>query len=100
MGGSCAFSAVLHSNRAAAHQVSESVGMMKYCMWATPQSHPFRNMARCTGVSLIPIPLSTLPPSPQGLGNLTDAMADCGRARALDPSFVRAHTRMAALLQV
>ena len=36
----------------------------------------------------------------KGLGNLTDAMADCGRARALDPSFVRAHTRMAALLQV
>ena len=36
----------------------------------------------------------------QGLGALTDAMADCGRARALDPSYVRATTRLATLLQV
>ncbi|KAG1672230.1 hypothetical protein FOA52_002931 [Chlamydomonas sp. UWO 241] len=53
LGSSVAYAAVLHSNRAAAHQ---------------------------------------------GLGNLTDALADCARARALDPSFVRAHTRMAALM--
>jgi DnaJ family protein C protein 7 len=40
-------------------------------------------------------------PSPpwQGLGNLMEALADCGRSKALDPSFVRAQTRMAALLQ-
>ncbi|KAF5838322.1 hypothetical protein DUNSADRAFT_3054 [Dunaliella salina] len=35
----------------------------------------------------------------QGLGQLTDAMADCARARALDPSYVRATTRLATLLQ-
>eukprot|EP00955_Chlamydomonas_euryale_P073970 361895-Chlamydomonas_euryale.AAC.7 len=34
----------------------------------------------------------------QGLGNVMDALADCGRARALDPGFVRAATRMARLL--
>ncbi|KAG1671449.1 hypothetical protein FOA52_003107 [Chlamydomonas sp. UWO 241] len=53
LGGSCAYAAVLHSNRAAAHQ---------------------------------------------GLGNVMEALADCARSRALDPSYVRAHTRMAALL--
>jgi DnaJ family protein C protein 7 len=54
LGASAAYSAVLHSNRAAAHQ---------------------------------------------GLGSLMEAVADCGRSRALDPSFLKAHTRMASLLQ-
>lgn len=35
----------------------------------------------------------------QGLGQITDAMADCARARALDPNYVRATTRLATLLQ-
>ena len=54
LGSSASFSAVLHSNRAAAHQ---------------------------------------------GLGSLMEAVADCGRAKALDPSFLKAHTRMASLFQ-
>ena len=36
----------------------------------------------------------------KALGALTDALADAGRAKALDPGFLRAHTRMATLLQV
>jgi len=36
----------------------------------------------------------------QGLSARTDAMADCARARALDPTYVRATTRLAMLLQV
>ncbi len=34
------------------------------------------------------------------MGNITDAMADCGRARALDPTYFRAYMRMAELLMV
>ncbi|KAG2449247.1 hypothetical protein HYH02_005993 [Chlamydomonas schloesseri] len=34
----------------------------------------------------------------QGLGQLADAVADCGRARALDPSYYKASARLAGLM--
>lgn len=34
----------------------------------------------------------------QGLGNVADAVADCGRAKALDPAYCKAYSRLAALM--
>jgi tetratricopeptide (TPR) repeat protein len=34
----------------------------------------------------------------QSLGNLLEAIADCGRARALNPTYIKATTRLASML--
>ena len=77
LGGSCVFAAVLHSNRAAAHQVSK-------CGCLGGGDAP--PLITCPSSPHPSPPLAPHPsPSRQGLGILTDAMADCGRAMALDP---------------
>jgi hypothetical protein len=51
-------------------------------------------------VTFATIPSQFRNTAPQALGAVTDALADCGRSRALDRSYFRAHSRMAELLLV